>query len=200
MAKGFSKQEKQFIYNKLIVEGKQLFSVFGIKKTSIAQLTNAVGIAQGSFYHFFLSKEELFFEILEIEEAEIKKKLLDKVSQEPMTRKAFKRMLLYSIELIDEHPVIKSLFQGESMEQLMRKLPPERIKQHIEQDEWALAPFLKKWQENDVLVDKDPAVITGVIRGFFTLLLNKEEIGETVYPEAVDLLAECLAAGLIREE
>ncbi|UQZ76909.1 TetR/AcrR family transcriptional regulator [Niallia circulans] len=199
MVKGFSKQEKQIIYSKLILEGKKLFSVFGLKKTSISQLTKAVGIAQGTFYQFFTSKEELFFDILEEEEKEIKKKLLDKIGEEPMTRKAFKDMLLFGISMIDQHPIIKSLFQEESMEHLLRKLPPERIQQHLEKDEFVLSPLLVKWQKSNVLVNKDSAIITGAIRGFFMMLLHKQEIGEEVYPDVVDLLAECLSAGLVRE-
>ncbi|MFA1819668.1 TetR/AcrR family transcriptional regulator [Virgibacillus oceani] len=199
MVKGFSKHEKQIIYSKLILEGKKLFSVFGLKKTSISQLTKAVGIAQGTFYQFFASKEELFFDILEDEEKEIKQKLLDKIGEEPMTRQAFKDMLLFGISMIDQHPIIKSLFQEESMEHLVRKLPPERIQQHLEKDEFVLSPLLIKWQRSNVLVDKDPAIITGAIRGFFMMLLHKQEIGEEVYPDVVDLLAECLSAGLVRE-
>ncbi|PAD81563.1 TetR family transcriptional regulator [Niallia circulans] len=199
MVKGFSKQEKQIIYSKLILEGKKLFSVFGLKKTSISQLTKAVGIAQGTFYQFFTSKEELFFDILEEEEKEIKQKLLDKIGEEPMTRKAFKDMLLFGISMIDQHPIIKSLFQEESMEHLLRKLPPERIQQHLEKDEFVLSPLLVKWQKSNVLVNKDSAIITGAIRGFFMMLLHKQEIGEEVYPDVVDLLAECLSAGLVRE-
>ncbi|MBB6453169.1 AcrR family transcriptional regulator [Salirhabdus euzebyi] len=198
MVKGFNEQERQTIYKKLSEEGKKLFSVFGVKKTSIAQLTKAAGIAQGTFYQFFSSKEKLFFAIMEEEEAEIKEKILVKVSEERMTRQAFKEMLLYSIELIDEKPIIKSLFQGEDIEQLMRKLPPEKIQQHIQEDEWVLSPLLRKWQENGILIDKDPEVITGVIRGFFMMLLHKKEIGEEVYHEAVDLLAESLALGIVR--
>ena len=36
-----------------------------MKKTSVDQLTKAVGIAKGSFYKFFESKEMLFFAVLE---------------------------------------------------------------------------------------------------------------------------------------
>lgn len=36
-----------------------------MKKTSVDQLTRAVGIAKGSFYKFYESKEMLFFAVLE---------------------------------------------------------------------------------------------------------------------------------------
>ena len=43
----------------------------GMKKTSVDQLTKAVGIAKGSFYKFYESKEMLFFAVLEGIHAEL---------------------------------------------------------------------------------------------------------------------------------
>ncbi|SET46857.1 transcriptional regulator, TetR family [Oceanobacillus limi] len=200
MAKGFTDQEKKQITDQLIREGKRLFSTYGVKKTSIGQLTKAVGIAQGSFYQFFSSKEVLFFEILEIEEAAIKQKLMDEFDLQNITKQSFKEMLLYSLELIEEHPIVKSLFYQEDVEQIIRKLPPEVIEEHIKRDEDVLDPFIQLWQTKGILVNKDPQVITGTVRAFFTMLLHKKEIGEDVYPMVVDLLAESLAEGLISEE
>ncbi|SER20427.1 TetR/AcrR family transcriptional regulator [Piscibacillus halophilus] len=199
MVRGFTEQERNVIRQQLIAVGKQLFSEFGVKKTSIAQLTSAVGIAQGSFYQFFESKEVLFFDILEMEEADIKNKILLKYDHDNITRQEFKEMLLYGLNLIDQNPFIKRVFQGESMEHLVRKLPPERLPQHAEKDEWVLSPLIHKWQENNHMVHHSTQTITATLRGFYMILLHKKEIGEELYLDAVDLLAECLATGLIKE-
>ncbi len=61
MTRSFNDDEKQFIYTALIDQGKELFSQFGFKKTSILEITKRTGIAQGTFYNFFASKEELYF-------------------------------------------------------------------------------------------------------------------------------------------
>ncbi|WP_018931555.1 TetR/AcrR family transcriptional regulator [Gracilibacillus lacisalsi] len=200
MAKGFTEHEKKSIRQQLIDVGTHLFAELGVKKTSIVQLTSAVGIAQGSFYQFFDSKEVLFFDILEMEEANLKQKILNKFDNENITKQGFKEMLLYGIDLIDQNRFIKQTFQGETLEHLVRKLPPERLQQHAEQDEWVLSPLIHKWQKNNCMVNRSTPTITAVLRGFYTILLHKKEIGEDIYPDAVDLLAECLAAGLIQEE
>ena len=49
MPAGFTDTEKQKIKEGLIKEGRKLFSQYGLKKTTIKDITNAVGIAQGSF-------------------------------------------------------------------------------------------------------------------------------------------------------
>ena len=72
MSRGFNEREKQVITNSLIEQGRILFSKLGFQKTSILEITKNVGIAQGTFYKFFNSKEELYFVILEMEEEKIK--------------------------------------------------------------------------------------------------------------------------------
>ncbi|MCJ8012272.1 TetR/AcrR family transcriptional regulator [Paenibacillus sp. KQZ6P-2] len=72
MPKGLNEYEKQEITNSLIEQGKILFSELGFQKTSINEITKKVGIAPGTFYKFYNSKEELYFEILEREEDQLR--------------------------------------------------------------------------------------------------------------------------------
>src|SRR3712207_797072 len=64
MPKGFSEREKAIIREKLLEKGRECFATYGIRKTSVEDLTDAAGISKGAFYLFFDSKELLFFEIL----------------------------------------------------------------------------------------------------------------------------------------
>ena len=59
----FSDAEKEFIRQKLMQEGERLFVSFGIKKVSIDEIVQATGIAKGSFYSFYQSKEHLYMDI-----------------------------------------------------------------------------------------------------------------------------------------
>ncbi|NLC69301.1 MAG: TetR/AcrR family transcriptional regulator [Clostridiaceae bacterium] len=61
----FSKNEKEFIRNKLLKEGERLFATHGIKKVTIDDLVEAVGIAKASFYKFYESKEYLYLDIVQ---------------------------------------------------------------------------------------------------------------------------------------
>jgi AcrR family transcriptional regulator len=63
MPRGFSDREKELIHDSLLMKGRELFINYGLKKTSIADLCREAGIALGSFYIFYSSKEEkLYFE------------------------------------------------------------------------------------------------------------------------------------------
>lgn len=41
-----------------------MYDRYGMRKTSIDELVQRVGISKGSFYAFFLSKEMLFYEVI----------------------------------------------------------------------------------------------------------------------------------------
>jgi len=93
MARGFTDREREIIRNDLVATGRELFGTFGLKKTSIEDLTKAVGIAQGSFYTFFNSKEELYLEVMDREGEAIKQKLLKEENIKDLTRERLKVFL-----------------------------------------------------------------------------------------------------------
>ena len=61
----FTNYETEQLHKALLKETRHCAVTLGMKKTSVDQLTKAVGIAKGSFYKFYESKEMLFFAVLE---------------------------------------------------------------------------------------------------------------------------------------
>ena len=57
----FSDFETEQIRKALLEETRRCAVTLGMRKTSVEQLTQAVGISKGSFYRFYESKERLFF-------------------------------------------------------------------------------------------------------------------------------------------
>jgi AcrR family transcriptional regulator len=57
--------------NEILDTAQALFYREGYESTSIAQLIDAVGVAKGTFYHYFSSKEELLDELIERGYAEL---------------------------------------------------------------------------------------------------------------------------------
>ena len=79
MPKGFTEKQRENIQKALLNTGKTLFSQYGLNKTSIGDLTKAVGISQGAFYQFYPSKEMLYYTVLKEEEIYIKAQLFREV-------------------------------------------------------------------------------------------------------------------------
>lgn len=200
MVRGFSEREKEVIRDLLIEKGKELFGIYGLKKTSIKDLTKAAGIAQGSFYKFFNSKEELYFEILQKEEEEIHQNLLGGVlTSNQITREAFQRLLQESFRIVDQNPIIRNLYSEEDYTILLRKLPEEKIKEHIMKDSSILIPLIEEWQRAGIMLKRDPEVIASLLRALFTITLHKKEIGLEIFDETMDLMIELVCNGLITE-
>ena len=56
----FTDYETEQLHKALLKETRRCAVTLGMKKTSVDQLTKAVGIAKGSFYKFYESKEMAF--------------------------------------------------------------------------------------------------------------------------------------------
>ena len=71
VATAFTEQERIIIAGKLKQAARQYAAVQGVRKTTVDQLVAAADISKGAFYKFYLSKEMLFFEVLEEMHSEI---------------------------------------------------------------------------------------------------------------------------------
>ncbi|WP_181444425.1 TetR/AcrR family transcriptional regulator [Bacillus sp. 03113] len=194
--RGFTEQEKATIHLQLLEKGRELFSSLGLKKTSIKDLTEGVGIAQGSFYLFFQSKEELYFRILEAEEEAIKESLLNYLSAS-MTVEDIKVFLIKGIQLIKENSLIQRLYFEGEYEKMVRKLPKEIVEAHIQQDNDLLEPLLEHW---GIQKKENRLVISGAIRAYFTMSIHEKEIGKEQYNQVLEFMAEAIAVQLIKEK
>src|SRR4030095_16737586 len=106
MPKAFSEHEKEIIRSQMREKGKDLFEKQGLKKTSVDELTAAVGISKGAFYLFYESKEELFLEILEQLEQEIQTKILEfTIKSKVNTRKNVSDLLKAFLLTRDTYPL-----------------------------------------------------------------------------------------------
>ncbi len=200
MVKGFNEKEKQIIRDTLLEKGKELFGTYGLKKTSITDLTKAAGIAQGSFYLFFNSKEELFFEIFEIEEEMIKSNIIDFFKANRVTKKYFKEALRRGLEMMRTNPIIKRVHMEDEYKILFRKLPPERLERHFEQDTGIIFPLIEQWQKEGLIIRRKPEVIASLMRALYVVTLHRDVIGDEIFEETMDLLTELIAGGLIKEK
>jgi AcrR family transcriptional regulator len=198
--KGFNPHERQHIADALMEHGRELFSKYGLQKTSISELTKMVGISQGSFYKFYDSKEALYFEILEKEEEAIKEQFLRvslKGGNDP--KKVLKGLLLQTIDEIERNPFIRQLYVENNRESMLRKLPPEKLEEHFKNDSMTLMPLIEKWQAEGVIVRKDPELLAGLFRSLFVLTLHEKEIGESVFRETLESYVTFLVESIVDE-
>ncbi|MFX1600510.1 MAG: TetR/AcrR family transcriptional regulator [Promethearchaeota archaeon] len=201
MPKAFTTEEKKIIKNNIINKGVEFFGTYGLKKTNIEDITNAVGIAKGSFYSFYNSKEELFLDVLgKAEEGLIKKitHLLKKMKKDP--KGTFKEFLLFHINAPKENPIIQQIANKNVRDYLLRKLHNNpKLEQKLQTYEY-IPQFIEMWQKQGLMINKDPEILAGMLKSIFTIGLDDETIeyiGREKFPEIIENLIHILVEYMI---
>jgi AcrR family transcriptional regulator len=192
MVKAFTDDEKNIIKEKLMTKGIELISVYGVRKTSVEDVTKAVGISKGAFYNFFPSKEEFFFEIFEALEAEVKKKFLVEIFKEGENYKeSLKNFIVDIFQFMDANAIYKFM-NPEDIQYVVRNLPPEKIQEHFGKDDDFASLFFKKYSDRGILKAVDAKVISGLFRALVYMRIHKTDIGEDVFPEVMNIFLDML--------
>ena len=193
MPKAFSEHEKETIRAQMRERGRKLFEKHGLKKTSVDELTEAVGISKGAFYLFYESKEELFLEILEELEVNFRGRIFNfAVSPETNARALLGKMLNDALLAWDEYPLLKN-FNLADFDYLIRKLPPDRIQKHVNQDDDFVNEFLERVKREGIAVKAPPNVISSLMKSLFFVSLHRDDLGSKDYVETMKVLTDLIA-------
>lgn len=196
MARAFNKIEKENIKSRLVEAGKDYFGYYGLKKTSIRDLTRKAGISQGAFYIFFDSKEDLYVTIFEEEERRLQEKLYNEfINLRTISKDVIKDLLRQTIEYIDKNPIIKQYYS--SYETIICKMADNKIKSKIEGDIDVIIPIIEGWQRKGYIIDAKPKVIVGLIKSLLYISYHKKEIDEDLYDDVIELLTDIVSTSLI---
>ncbi|WP_455382150.1 TetR/AcrR family transcriptional regulator [Salinispira pacifica] len=197
MPRSFSDQEITAIRERLLSEGRRLFERYGLGRTTVDDLARAAGIAKGSFYKFFGSKELLCMELLEIEEERIKSAVLETARSERDARAAFLSVMESMLEFMRTDSLMVRLRELGDYDLLARTVESNRLDEHFRQDLATAEALLDVLRKKGGVCDVDAKVFAGLLRGVAMLLLHEEEIGREVARPALRLLMSYVADGLI---
>jgi AcrR family transcriptional regulator len=199
MPKAFSELEKETLRARFREKGQELFEKHGLKKTSVDELTTAVGVSKGAFYLFFESKEELFLEILEKFEQEIQAKILEfTIKSSANARRNVSDLLKAFLLTRDAYPLLKNFGKPE-FEYLLRKVPSEWAMKHANRDEEFINQFIKKIKREGVAVKSSPKIVSNLIKSLFFLGLYLEDLGREAYQETMDVMIDLVAGYIVGE-
>ena len=140
----FSAEENAAIRETLLREARRCAVTLGMKKTSVDQLTKAVGIAKGSFYKFYESKEMLFFAVLENIHSElygVADRALSENAGLPAAERAAKAVLAVCKRLSDTGDMV---FIENDAKLILQRLPEDVKNVHYHDDEAHIRQLLEK--------------------------------------------------------
>lgn len=191
----FSDSERARIHRQIRETGRELFARYGLRKTTIAELTDPADIAASTFYQFYDSKEELYLELLE-EEGEA---IADRVIGESFERyddpaSAIEAFLLAVMEEIETNPLVHQLVVGDELDQLRAEFSEAELAAERDRDVAYFLPYVEAWYEAGRVVGPSPEVVAHAIRSVTLLTLHEDDV--PLYDDVKETLVAAVARGL----
>ncbi|WP_440990720.1 TetR/AcrR family transcriptional regulator [Haloarchaeobius baliensis] len=197
MSGGFSDSERERIREQLVAEGRGLFSRYGLSKTTIAELTDPVGIAPSTFYQFFDSKEALYLEILDREGEELLPRMLAPFEEHDDPEDAIVGFLTGLMDEIETNPLLRQLVMDtDELDRLREHHTEAELHEDREQSLAYFLPYVEAWYAAGEVEGPSPVVVANAIRSVSFLTLHQEDIGQDRYRETRDLVIRAVAKGL----
>jgi len=184
---GIVEDKKSIIYNC----AKELFSKKGFKDTNISEITQKAGIAVGTFYNYYPSKEKLFMDIFIDENAKLKRHCIRSLDLSKSPLEIVKQMLALNAEGLNTNPILnewnnKAVFSR--IEQLYRE---ENGIQAVDFIFDSFHDLVKEWQaQGKMRRDIDSKMIMMMFAAIINIDTHKEEIGLEYFPELLNHLTD----------
>ena len=198
MPRAFTAVEKETIHERLMQAGRDCFTRYGLKKTTIEDLTGPAGIAKASFYLFFDSKEALYVQIM-FEEMPAMMKRIAEASYEKTddTREGLVLLMQAVVREIETNPFSKVLLnQPEELERLARTLDFEGILERAQTLFAPLAEWFAERQASGEIVPGNPQELIYALGMIKLLPVNRDRIPEPLYERMLTLIPQVIADGL----
>ncbi len=197
MPKAFSVQEREAIREQLKMEARQCLQTLGMKKTTVDELVKRIHIPKGTFYLFYASKELLFFDVLMDFHNAIQAELIAVLHQQQAFDTKGLVSVLYSLFKRVDGSFLATMIQNRDIELLMRKLPPHIVQDHMQADDLSMERFLSLLPVS--IEEHKIQVFSAALRAVFLSMLYKDQVGQGVFDEALQLLLTGIVSQLLEE-
>jgi len=181
----------------LFSSAKKLFSVKGFKETNVADITKKAGVAVGTFYNYYPSKEKLFMEIYLEENAKLKKSMIDSIdlNEDPVI--LIKKMFLQNITGIKNNPILCQWYNRDAFDKIERIYREENGIRAVDFLYGDFIKLIQKWQaEGKMRKDISSELIMAIFAAMVNINTHKEEIGLEYFPEVQEYITEFIMKGL----
>ena len=200
MPKAFTEQEKELIRKRLLEQGYKQFSAYGLRKTNIEELAEAAGISKGAFYLFYASKEALFMDVVEQVEHRFRQEIFAMVDLPGSSPRAHLFAILHKgFRLVKAIPLLQFL-TGSDYDLLFRRLPPERLQEHLANDRSFFIELITRCQNASIPIRVPPAEIISLLYPLvLTILHENDQYSALFLGSSVDVFLELVAAFCLGE-
>lgn len=203
-----SKEDKEDIYQKILLKGRELFLTVGFENFSIRQLGKSLNMSPGNLYNYFEDKRALWIAIVDSHFDEFT------IGLKEVTNTAYTSFR----QLFDKILEYYFLFALDDLQrfEIMFLIPPPSSKKKIHEAEKVRLPeslellevLVKEAIKNEELPDGDSAYYThffaglalGLVLEVFPMCKNSEEHPDVEKPDSFFKFARHVASRLLIEK
>jgi AcrR family transcriptional regulator len=183
----------------IFTNARVLFYNKGFKSTNISDITTKTGIAVGSFYNYYKSKEEVFLDVFIAESIQLQKQVVAEVDLDADPVSVVKEITLKLFNGTRKNPILREWFSRDVYSKLEKYLQNNNELQGLE-DDYSYDLFtgiIKRWQlEGKFRSDIDSKMIFAILNTFQYIEMHKEDIGNTYFPQLLEYMIEFVVKGL----
>jgi AcrR family transcriptional regulator len=197
MPKAFDESEREAIRTAMMTAGLKHFERAGLRAARVDDICRDVGIAKGSFYAFFASKEDLFMAIVEAREEQHRQDMFAFIDTEdgPAARQAA-RFFDLILRKIETDPILNLVVASNEIQYLTRKLGPERFAKSQADDRAFAKQAARRWKAASGIAI-DATDLLDLMAICLAVAVQRQQMVAAQYKSATALLRELFVLRLV---
>lgn len=174
-----------------------LFLERGFKNTSIADIAAIAGVAVGSFYLYFDSKEDIFIQIYNNENENIKAKILSKVDLNDEPVKLIREIIDQIFKLSSNNRILQEWFKNPNLNSIIAQNNSKYFEDSLIYS--TLMKLIDKWIKDDLVKEDFNATrIISLFDALTVLDFHQSEIQTDNYQQLLNDLIEGILSVILK--
>ncbi len=176
---------------------RAVFTEKGFKDASIGEITQRAGLAVGTFYLYFESKEKLFIQLLLEENERLKRSILSALDLTRAPLEVIRQTLALNQEGMRSSPILREWYNKSVFDKIEQAY---REQNGVEAVHFMYDTFLtlvETWQaQGRMRSDIDSRTIMTIFAALVNVDTHKAEIGLEHFPQLLDVMTELIVNSL----
>jgi len=177
---------------------RELFARKGYKETNIPEITTLAGVGVGTFYNYYASKDEIFFEVFTRENEMTKKEMMASIDPDEDLHVTLTRMMVRSRDVISSNLILREWYNRDLFSRMEKWFQEDKSNERMNEIlQTYLSEVILKWQqEGKIRSDLDAGMILALFNSTIYVDMHKTELGIQFFPQLTYHLLDFIIKGL----
>ena len=155
------------------------------------------GLATGTFYKYYPSKDSLFLAIYNEENVILKKAIMESIDLKANPIDVVKELMYLNLQGMSANPILKEWYNREVFSKIEQKFREENGLDQVDFLYSSFIEIVKNWQaDGKIRSDIDADMIMAIFSSIAVMETHKDEIGFQYFPRLVEYVSDFIMKGL----